>query len=63
MVLHPGRPAWPRPHRAAFGPVNERFWIDAAETERHRKVLDEVYAQIGVTERGRRAAILSAAAA
>jgi hypothetical protein len=50
-------------YRAAFGPVNERFWIDAAETERRRKILDEVYAQIGVTERGRKAAILSAAAA
>ncbi|MGV9884476.1 hypothetical protein [Streptomyces sp. NPDC003006] len=50
-------------YRAAWGPVNERFWIDADETERRRKVLDEVYAQIGVTERGRKAAILSAAAA
>ncbi|NWF30159.1 hypothetical protein HW130_28535 [Streptomyces sp. PKU-EA00015] len=50
-------------YRAAFGPVNDRFWIDEAETERRRKILDEVYAGIGVTERGRKAAILSAAAA
>ncbi|MEE1805110.1 hypothetical protein [Streptomyces sp. BE133] len=39
--------------RAAWGPVNERLWIDADETERHRRVLDAVYAPIGVTERGR----------
>ncbi|MFF3277154.1 hypothetical protein ACFYWU_40490 [Streptomyces chrestomyceticus] len=50
-------------YRAAFGPVNERYWIDAEETERRRQALDEVYARIGVTERGRKAAILSAAAA
>ncbi|MFF1918181.1 hypothetical protein ACFVYE_43025 [Streptomyces sp. NPDC058239] len=50
-------------YRAAFGPVNDRFWIDAAETERRRQVLDEVYGRIGVTERGRKAAILSVAAA
>ncbi|GAA2358979.1 hypothetical protein [Streptomyces cuspidosporus] len=50
-------------YRAAFGPVADRFWIDAEETERRRQVLDVVYAGIGVTERGRKAAILSAAAA
>ncbi|MFJ2137086.1 hypothetical protein ACIP4W_41310 [Streptomyces sp. NPDC088846] len=51
-------------YRAAWGPVNERFWIDAPpETERRRKILDGVYAGIDVTERGRKAAILFAAAA
>ncbi|MEW1725157.1 hypothetical protein [Streptomyces sp. NPDC093109] len=50
-------------YREAWGPVNKRFWIDAAETERRRRALDEVYTAIGVTERGRKAAILSAAAA
>lgn len=42
--------------------MNERYWIDAEETERRRQMLDEVYAAIGVTDRGRKAAILSAAA-
>ncbi|MFE7044123.1 hypothetical protein ACFU9X_33255 [Streptomyces atratus] len=39
--------------RAVWEPVNERLWIDADETERHRRVLDAVCAPIGVTERGR----------
>jgi hypothetical protein len=55
--LHP-----PGRYRAAWRPVNERYWIDATETERRRQVLDEVYAKIGVTDRGKKAAILSAAA-
>ncbi|MCX5345952.1 hypothetical protein [Streptomyces atratus] len=38
-------------YRAAWGPVNERFWIGADETERRRRVLDAVYAPIGVTAR------------
>lgn len=46
-----------RCYREAFGPVNERFWIGAAETERRRQALDEVYATIGVTERGRKVSI------
>ncbi|MEE6269126.1 hypothetical protein V2E29_26255 [Streptomyces diastatochromogenes] len=50
-------------YRAAWGPVNERYWIDAEETERRRRVLDEVYAGIGVTERGKKVAIVAAAAA
>ncbi|MFE0041920.1 hypothetical protein [Streptomyces albireticuli] len=44
-------------YRQAFGPVNERFWIGREETERRRKVLDKVYAGIGITERGKRVAI------
>ncbi|MGW6455587.1 hypothetical protein ACWF94_06600 [Streptomyces sp. NPDC055078] len=44
-------------YREAFGPINERFWIGAAETERRRRVLDQVYAGIGVTERGKKVAI------
>ncbi|MEH6374747.1 hypothetical protein V7793_10505 [Streptomyces sp. KLMMK] len=44
-------------YRAAFGRVNERFWIGAEETERRRRALDEVYASIGVSERGRKVSI------
>lgn len=44
-------------YRAAFGPVNERYWIDADEAERRRQVLDAKYASIGVTDRGRTVAI------
>ncbi|MEU6400714.1 hypothetical protein ABZ867_27505 [Streptomyces cinnamoneus] len=50
-------------YRAAFGPVNERFWIDAPETERRRQVLDVLYAEIGITERGKKAAIAGLVAA
>lgn len=39
-------------YRAAFGPVNERYWIDADEAERRRAVLDDKYASIGITCRG-----------
>jgi hypothetical protein len=39
-------------YRAAFGPVNERYWIDADEVERRRRILDDKYASIGITERG-----------
>ncbi|MDF2267268.1 hypothetical protein P2Q00_17775 [Streptomyces coacervatus] len=46
-----------RCYREAFGPVNERFWIGAAQTERRRQALDGVYATIGVTERGRKVSI------
>lgn len=48
-------------YKAAFGDVNPRFWIGAAETERRRKVLDNVYAVIGVTERGKKVSIPLAA--
>ncbi|MFE0256226.1 hypothetical protein [Streptomyces sp. NPDC059010] len=42
--------------------MNERYWIDADKSERRRQVLDEGYTATGVTDRGRKAAILSTAA-
>lgn len=39
-------------YRGAFGPVDERYWIDEPEAERRRQVLDGLYAGIGITERG-----------
>ncbi|WP_327358014.1 hypothetical protein [Streptomyces sp. NBC_01304] len=50
-------------YRAAFGAVNERYWIDADEAERRRKILDGKYASIGVTDRGQTVAIDFAPAA
>lgn len=51
-------------YKRAFGEdVNPRYWIGAKETERRRKVLDGIYAGIGVTERGRKVAIAYGAAA
>lgn len=50
-------------YRAAWGPVNERYWIGAGETERRRTVLDSLYEGIGVTERGKKVAIAFGAAA
>ncbi len=50
-------------YEAAFGPVNERYWIPAAETERRRQVLDGKYASIGITDRGMTSAIGYAATA
>lgn len=44
-------------YKEAFGDVNPRYWIGSAETERRRKILDGVYAGIGVTERGKRVSI------
>ncbi|WP_037803033.1 hypothetical protein [Streptomyces sp. NRRL F-5135] len=44
-------------YKAAFGDLNPRFWIGREETERRRKVLDQVYAGIGVTERGKKVSI------
>lgn len=44
-------------YRKAFGPVNERFWIGAEETERRRQILDGLYAGIGITDRGKKVAI------
>jgi hypothetical protein len=32
--------------------VNYRYWIDGAESERRRRILDEKYASIGITDRG-----------
>lgn len=52
-----------RCYRMAFGPMPERFWIGSAETERRRRVLDGLYAGIGVTDRGKRIAIEFGAAA
>ncbi|GAA3808243.1 hypothetical protein ACFQ0G_53525 [Streptomyces chiangmaiensis] len=49
-------------YEAAFGPVDARYWIDAAEAERRRQVLDGVYASIGITDRGMTSAIAYAAA-
>ncbi|MFJ9207475.1 hypothetical protein [Streptomyces sp. NPDC102264] len=46
-------------YKAAFGDLNDRYWIGAAETERRRAVLDKVYAGIGVTDRGKKVAIFS----
>ncbi|MGW1839834.1 hypothetical protein [Streptomyces sp. NPDC002067] len=50
-------------YRQAFGSLNPRYWIGAGETERRRRVLDTVYAGIGVTERGKKVAIPLGAAA
>lgn len=44
-------------YEAAFGPVDERYWIDGAEAERRREILDKRYASIGITERGMTSAI------
>ena len=44
-------------YRAAFGPVDDRYWIDAPELERRRLILDGLYAKVGVTDRGQRASI------
>ncbi|MEU6443975.1 hypothetical protein [Streptomyces sp. NPDC047046] len=44
-------------YRAAFGPVDERYWIPAAEAERRRQVLDGLYGSIGITERGQRVSV------
>jgi len=44
-------------YKAAFGPVDERYWIDADETERRRCSLDARYASIGITDRGMTSAI------
>lgn len=49
-------------YRAAFGPVDERYWIGGAEAERRRQVLDERYASIGITDRGMTSSISYAAA-
>jgi hypothetical protein len=49
-------------YEAAFGPVNERYWIPATEAERRRRVLDGKYAAIGITDRGMTSAIDYAAA-
>ncbi|MFJ6452250.1 hypothetical protein ACIQNV_37240 [Streptomyces hydrogenans] len=49
-------------YEAAFGPVDERYWIPAAEAERRRQVLDAAYATIGITDRGMTSAIDHAAA-
>lgn len=39
-------------YRAAYGPVYERYWIDAPEAERRRRILDGKYASIGINDRG-----------
>lgn len=44
-------------YELAFGPVDERYWIPAAEAERRRQVLDGIYAGIGITGRGTTSAI------
>lgn len=44
-------------YRAAFGAVDDRYWIDADEAERRRTILDAKYASIGVTDRGQTVAI------
>ncbi|MEV7413298.1 hypothetical protein AB0O04_36435 [Streptomyces althioticus] len=49
-------------YEAAFGPVDERYWIGAAEAEQRRRVLDERYESIGITERGMASEIAFAAA-
>lgn len=50
-------------YRAAFGPVDDRYWLDGVETERRRTVLDGKYATIGITDRGMTSAIGYAPAA
>ncbi|MFH9742689.1 hypothetical protein ACH4MA_34000 [Streptomyces roseolus] len=52
-----------RAYELAFGPVETRYWIGAAETERRRQVLDGIYAGIGITGRGTASAIHHAAPA
>lgn len=49
-------------YRAAWGPLDERYWIDADEAERRRQHLDGLYAGIGITNRGMTSAIDYAAA-
>jgi len=49
-------------YQAAFGPVDERYWIDADEAERRRRILDGKYASIGITDRGMTSSIDYAAA-
>ncbi len=44
-------------YEAAFGSVDERYWIGAEEAERRRRVLDERYTSIGITDRGMTSAI------
>ncbi|GAA2770519.1 hypothetical protein [Streptomyces showdoensis] len=44
-------------YRQAFGPVDERYWIDAPEAERRRNILDAKYASIGITDRGMTSAV------
>jgi hypothetical protein len=39
-------------YRAAFGPIDSRYWITEPEAERRRQILDGLYASIGITERG-----------
>jgi hypothetical protein len=50
-------------YEAAFGSVDERYWIPAAESERRCQVLDGKYAAIGITDRGMTSAIGYAATA
>ncbi|ORT54609.1 hypothetical protein [Streptomyces sp. CB03238] len=52
-----------RAYEAAFGPVDDRYWIPAQEAERRRRVLDGKYASIGITDRGMTSAIGYAATA
>lgn len=44
-------------YRAAFGPVDDRYWLDGAETERRRVILDDKYASVGITDRGMTSAV------
>ncbi|MGA5584485.1 hypothetical protein ACPCIY_25770 [Streptomyces thermodiastaticus] len=49
-------------YQTAFGPVDERYRIDADEAERRRRILDGKYASIGITDRGMTSSIDYAAA-
>ncbi|QCX75476.1 hypothetical protein C9F11_08935 [Streptomyces sp. YIM 121038] len=49
-------------YRLAYGPVDERYWIDADEAERRREILDARYASIGITDRGMTSSIAYASA-
>nr|WP_221462435.1 hypothetical protein [Streptomyces olivoverticillatus] len=41
-------------YRAAWGPVNERFWLGKQETAARRAAVVEKYRQLGIFEGGRR---------
>ncbi|MCX4676963.1 hypothetical protein OG413_16915 [Streptomyces sp. NBC_01433] len=41
-------------YRAAWGPMNERYWFGKAETERRRAAVMAVYEPMGILDGGRR---------
>ncbi|WP_338146587.1 hypothetical protein [Streptomyces boncukensis] len=43
-------------YRAAWGPVNDRYWLGKDETERRTAIVTRKYEQLGIYEAGRRIA-------